>query len=104
MAEALKSSCKGELIHNERRSAHAGFWRGRAEADGAAAAWIRWCHTARPHLALDGIAHDKQRTARDNKTRRKVARTTSRKTQSSARRWKRVRGLHGDGGLGGLLS
>ena len=61
MAEALKSSCKGELIHNERRSAHAGFWRGRAEADGAAAAWIRWCHTARPHLALDGIAHDKQR-------------------------------------------
>ena len=56
MAEALKSSCKGELIHNERRSAHAGFWRGRAEVDGAAAAWIRWCHTARPRLALDGIA------------------------------------------------
>ena len=56
MAEAFKSSCEAELTHNERRSAHAGFWRGRAEVDRAAAAWIRWCHTARPHLALGGIA------------------------------------------------
>ena len=47
MVEALNALCKGELIHNERRSAHSGLWRDRAEVGKATAARVHWCDSAR---------------------------------------------------------